>query len=1172
LFSFVSNDSLPFENNENTPERRVMFLNECIYNVALATYTGGEAFPPVDDDDLVALNAEYGKAYTAEEVKKVVEDLLHTELRINEIYTQKFREHECIFIELMSNILFQSDTKAAQFIPAYLVLDLETFLNNSYEDIVNTVAERLHSLEAKQAFLKEERKYLAVRNREIGDGTPSAISSGKVYSKNFDTLDPTQARLPSVFFDDNLSKKLSKLALEVNSEQDRAAAEQEAGKRTVPKRGDGGDTGLDLAEEVQHELTFPEILAEWLQTDALGNLKEGHQQNEWSGDLLWYELMRLWKADDLKPGEEPLNEREKAAMTKFAKAGFPKKRLFPVNFMVDFPMEEGGRLIDNAWAVITNPQRARNVPIRYKSLENGIECVKNETVTQSTGGEGDTQVKIKTTYLYHYDVANLFTLEYLISDIRSLLQAHPEELFTPLAMQQRAPPLSLLRSCPSSTLERVLENATLKQLENEKIKKLGPVYRYINSKTETRRREKQDRRDRVRALVERKPKEPVPRPRARAPRVAPAAELEDMETEPPEPLDGDVWKIKPSIILKNWQIQNVVKFQALTSEKRGMILADKPGMGKTGSALAAMCNMSAQKGRGLRALLLVPKNVILQWHAEILTFTEIQQKLIFGASQSKKLETDISYVFICTPQTYLSRLEKFKTVPAYDFIVLDEVHTMRGTTENPTRKMIQALCTATLANGGGVLGLTGTPIGTNFGGLAPLSRFVNVPGENTDAYWKSITVEQMTGELLHNTQRWLVSNPPPEYTRLTTEVDKVGLDSQSRTELVRRVAHSLVLDEATENNETVKKKVEARQNICQLLALASIDFRFVDPDFKPTDQVAADLGDEDGLAVDIVPLSTEKIENIAQQLIRNKTPLVQKLLERCQKLHLNEGIESTYYKEKGDAAGSLVVQTEGEWKKAQAKAKVTAVENITTNRKVIIFSHFVQVLQVMARVFGAEFGAPTPEVYHGKLNAKERDEVLTNFREKTSHPYLFMSTLAGGAGLNLQDASAVVFLDVWWTKATHEQAVARAHRMGQTRDVQVAYVLSDPSISVYILEVLHAKQAAMDVAIRQTARGQLLDQWNIAIEQEDDEEVKKKQSFNAIDWLRNELGIEPPPERQRVTRRAAGAAAGAAAAAAPAASENTIIVISDDEESDDKATGVAQIGAHLAALNLYFKS
>ena len=100
-----------------------------------------------------------------------------------------------------------------------------------------------------------------------------------------------------------------------------------------------------------------------------------------------------------------------------------------------------------------------------------------------------------------------------------------------------------------------------------------------------------------------------------------------------------------------------------------------------------------------------------------------------------------------------------------------------------------------------------------------------------------------------------------------------------------------------------------------------------------------------------------------------------------------------------------------------------------------------------------------PFVYlHGGVPSKHRKELLTAFRTDPD-ARVFLSTDAGGTGLNLQTASTVINLDLPWNPAVLEQRIGRVHRIGQRRPVRVVNFVSEGTIEHGMLQVLAFKSS-----------------------------------------------------------------------------------------------------------------
>lgn len=124
--------------------------------------------------------------------------------------------------------------------------------------------------------------------------------------------------------------------------------------------------------------------------------------------------------------------------------------------------------------------------------------------------------------------------------------------------------------------------------------------------------------------------------------------------------------------------------------------------------------------------------------------------------------------------------------------------------------------------------------------------------------------------------------------------------------------------------------------------------------------------------------------------------------------------------------------------------------------KVVIFSQWETMLRLAAEVvekLGIGFA-----VLHGGIAGKERRGLLERFRDE-GDCRVFLSTDAGGTGLNLQAADTVINLEVPWNPAVLEQRIARVHRMGQHRPVQVFNLVMRDSIEERVLRTLAVKRS-----------------------------------------------------------------------------------------------------------------
>src|SRR5262249_1468324 len=94
----------------------------------------------------------------------------------------------------------------------------------------------------------------------------------------------------------------------------------------------------------------------------------------------------------------------------------------------------------------------------------------------------------------------------------------------------------------------------------------------------------------------------------------------------------------------------------------------------------------------------------------------------------------------------------------------------------------------------------------------------------------------------------------------------------------------------------------------------------------------------------------------------------------------------------------------------------------------------------------------------GKVRRPHRAAVIAQFRTDPTRPVVLMSYGTGSVGLNLKFASHVFLFDRWWNPAVEDQAINRAHRIGQTLPVTVRRFVVENTIERRIAEVLETKR------------------------------------------------------------------------------------------------------------------
>ena len=144
--------------------------------------------------------------------------------------------------------------------------------------------------------------------------------------------------------------------------------------------------------------------------------------------------------------------------------------------------------------------------------------------------------------------------------------------------------------------------------------------------------------------------------------------------------------------------------------------------------------------------------------------------------------------------------------------------------------------------------------------------------------------------------------------------------------------------------------------------------------------------------------------------------------------------------------------------KVQAFAEL-ATELTANGHKTLVFSQFVDFLQILRAPL--DTAGIRYQYLDGSTPAAERSRRIAAFQAGEGELFL-ISLKAGGFGLNLTAADYVVITDPWWNPAAEDQAMGRAHRIGQLRPVTVYRLVTKGTVEERIVDLHHDKRALAD--------------------------------------------------------------------------------------------------------------
>lgn len=127
-------------------------------------------------------------------------------------------------------------------------------------------------------------------------------------------------------------------------------------------------------------------------------------------------------------------------------------------------------------------------------------------------------------------------------------------------------------------------------------------------------------------------------------------------------------------------------------------------------------------------------------------------------------------------------------------------------------------------------------------------------------------------------------------------------------------------------------------------------------------------------------------------------------------------------------------------------------------RKVIVFSYFRDTISKISAMLGSQCTEPI----NGSVTPAKRQEIIDGFDKAPAGQVLVSQIVAGGTGLNIQSASVVIICEPQLKPSIESQAISRAYRMGQARNVLVYRLLASNTVDERVTDLLEEKQTVFD--------------------------------------------------------------------------------------------------------------
>ena len=495
--------------------------------------------------------------------------------------------------------------------------------------------------------------------------------------------------------------------------------------------------------------------------------------------------------------------------------------------------------------------------------------------------------------------------------------------------------------------------------------------------------------------------------------------------------------------------------RVMSSNKVRYILADEVGLGKT---IEAGMVIKELKARGLveRVLVVCPTGLVTQWSSELQEKFHEQFHVILPSDYDtirRITENDDVYGQfdkVISPMDSIKPIEKHvgwseERIQKYnddrinsiinsgwDLIVIDEAHRVAGSTGEVARYKLGKLLSQASPY---LLLLTATP---HNGKTEPFMRLVRLLDEDAFPNIKSVVKEQVAPYLIRTEKREAIDNNGNKlFKERVTHLIDLEWDE-------RHTYQAALYEQVSEYvSKTYDKALRhKKKNMC-LIFLLIIMQRMVTSstaairqslerrlDVLETENTkVGTLREEDLDDLDIEDGVDEALEAISLDMKEEMAEL-QRLIE------LAKQAEYQYPDVKIEKLGEIVDSLLGADK----------------NQKIIIFTEFVATQSYLKKILINK--GYTVTVLNGSMSIEERNLAMHEFRDSTN---IFISTDAGGEGLNLQFSNIIINYDLPWNPMKIEQRCGRVDRIGQQRDVQIYNFIVKDTVENRVREVLEQK-------------------------------------------------------------------------------------------------------------------
>jgi len=446
--------------------------------------------------------------------------------------------------------------------------------------------------------------------------------------------------------------------------------------------------------------------------------------------------------------------------------------------------------------------------------------------------------------------------------------------------------------------------------------------------------------------------------------------------------------------LRSYQLQGLQWLVSLYNNGLNGILADEMGLGKTLQTLALLAYLWENKGNHGPHLIIVPNSVLLSWKHEVQTWLPSMRVIFYHGNKDERreiyrtqLETNAFNVLVTTYEYVIydnARLSKVW----WKYIIIDEAQRLKNADAKLNSGVLKLNCQYRLL-------LTGTPLQNELRELWSLLHLL-LPRVFDSAKsfeeWFGTQQQQQSGN-----EDWVEKE--------RKKIVIYRLHQILEPFMLRRLVSDVEGKLPPKQSHSVK---------CPLSGLQNVVYDWISRTGTRRNP----------------PLSKTKLSPVTNR--------VQALKKVCNHPRLSSPPELGG----PPHLGNEIVRSCGKlW-----VLDIMLPKLFKAGHKVLLFSSMTQLLDVLELYLQWRFVDGKPLQYRrldGSTSFSDRERAVEAFNAQESQDFIFLLSIrAAGRGLNLQSADTVVVYDPDPNPKNEEQAIARAHRIGQQREVRVYHLES----------------------------------------------------------------------------------------------------------------------------------